>query len=184
MYSLKQMYSLQIWPLGGATCISPKFSQYAPLALLLKFGYQVVPLELVPDLATSLRRLFLVPLALVPNWATRWCKFYKFQFGPAGGATCISCRIGYQVVLTALDVNLANSWGFLNQLQVWPPDGATLHQLQFLPSAGTTCIAKLRRIALLASSVGIEFLSSSAGVTVCVSKCQTLEGQPERSLGP
>ena len=56
------------------------------------------------------------------------------------------------MALLVLVVDLTNSWHILNQLQVWPPDGAT-------------CIATLPRIALLTSSVGIEFLSSSARVT-------------------
>ena len=40
-----------------------------------------------------------------------------------------------------------------------------MHQLQFWPPGGATCIATLPMIALLASSVGIELLSSPARVT-------------------
>ena len=48
--------------------------------------------------------------------------------------------------------NLATRWHILHWLQIWPPDGAT-------------CIAALPWIALLALSVSIELVSSSARVT-------------------
>ena len=52
----------------------------------------------------------------------------------------------------ALVQNLATGWHILHWLQIWPPDGAT-------------CIAALPWIALLALSVSIELVSSSARVT-------------------
>ena len=52
----------------------------------------------------------------------------------------------------ALVQNLATRWRILHWLQIWPTDGAT-------------CIAAMPWIALLALSVSIEFVSSSARVT-------------------
>ena len=78
--------------------------------------------------------------------------FFNFQNWPLGGATYISCKFDQQVGLLASVANLAIRWPCLHQLQIWPPGGAT-------------CIATLPWIALLASSVCIELVSSSARVT-------------------
>ena len=55
----------------------------------------------------------------------------------------------------ALVANMATRWRHLHRLQIWPPDGATC----------ISCIATLPWIALLALSVSIELVSSSARVT-------------------
>ena len=78
--------------------------------------------------------------------------FFNFQNWPLGGATYISCKFDQQVGLLASVANLAIRWPCLHPLQIWPPGGAT-------------CIATLPWIALLASSVCIELVSSSARVT-------------------
>ena len=113
---------------------------------------------------------------------------YWFQVWPRCGVSCIGFNFGHQVALLALVVNLASRcqmalfaflvnlanflhhqvytyvtlldlvtilatrWRYLHYLQVWPPGGAS-------------CIAILPWIALLAVSVGIELVSSSARVT-------------------
>ena len=88
--------------------------------------------------------------------------FFNFQNWPLGGATYISCKFDQQVGLLASVANLAIRWPCLHQLQIWPPGGAT-------------CIATLPWIALLASSVCIELVSSSARVTsVKSTKCLSL----------
>ena len=59
---------------------------------------------------------------------------------------CISCKFGHQMALVQI------SWRHLHCFQSWPPDCVT-------------CIATLPWIALLALSVSIELVSSSARVT-------------------
>ena len=77
----------------------------------------------------------MAPLALVANLAT-----------------CISCIFGHQVTQRGLVQNLVMRWCHLHCLQSWP-------------LGWVTCIATLLWIALLALSVSIELVSSSARVT-------------------
>ena len=70
----------------------------------------------------------------------------------------------------ALVPNLATRWCHLHWLQIWPPDDTTciswLHQIE--SSSVETCITRVATLpwnALLALSVSIEFVSSSARVT-------------------
>ena len=91
----------------------------------------------------------MAPLTLVANLATRWCHLHCLQIWPPDGTTCISCQFGHQMALVQ---NLVISWCHLHCFQSWPPDCVT-------------CIATLPWIALLALSVSIELVSSSARVT-------------------
>ena len=75
--------STTIWPPGGTTCISWKFS------------HQVTP------------------LAIVGKLATRWLHFNKLKIWPPCGATCISWKFGDQVVPLVLVINLATRWHHL-----------------------------------------------------------------------
>ena len=116
-------------------------------------------------------------LALVPILATRWRYLLQLQIWPPDGATCISCKFGQQMALLVLVPNLAIIWHHFLQLQFQPPMATLalvpvlatkwrhLHQFQSWPPGNITCIATLPWIALLASSVSIEFVSSSARVT-------------------
>ena len=97
---------------------------------------------------------FLVFLVLLCHFC-----FFLVLFGTflvllfsGSGATYISCKFDQQVGLLASVANLAIRWPCLLNLQIWPPGGAT-------------CIATSPWIALLASSVCIELVSSSARVT-------------------
>ena len=132
----------------------------------------------------------MAPLALVTNLAIRWRHLHHLQIWSPDGATCISCRFGHKMVPLALVPHLATRWHHLHYLQIWPPDGTTcisckfghqmaqlglvqnlvirwrhLHCLQSCPPGCITCIATLPWIALLALSVSIELVSSSARVT-------------------
>ena len=104
-----------------------------------------------------------IQFALVAYFATRWRHLHKFQIWPPDDTTCISSKFSHQITWInwkfgnqmaplALVQNLATRWRILHWLQIWPPDGAT-------------CIAALPWIALLALSVSIELVSSSAKVT-------------------
>ena len=64
-------------------------------------------------------------------------------------------HIMIQVARLIVVTNLATSWRQLHWQQIWSPGGAT-----WLPF-----LAKLLRIALLASSAGIELISSSTTVS-------------------
>ena len=68
----RYLHQLQIWPPGGATCIS------------CKLAHQVAP------------------LALVQNLVIRWRHLHWFQSWPSGGATCRSYKFGHQVASLAL----------------------------------------------------------------------------------
>ena len=74
-----------------------------------------------------------------------------FKYWPPG-VTCISCKLCHQVAQRALVQNLVIRWRHLHCFQSWPP-------------GRVTCIATLPWIALLALSVSIELVSSSARVT-------------------
>ena len=60
-------------------------------------------------------------------------------------------KFGNNMAPLAFVANLTTRWRHLHKLQIWPPDG--------------TCIATLLWIALLALSVSIDLVSSSARVT-------------------
>ena len=98
----------------------------------------------------------MVPLAFITNLATRWRYLHQLQFRPLGGATCI----GWKLAPLAFIQNLVIRWCHLHWLQIWPPGCVTW-------------------IALLALSVSIESVSSSAGVTSVDSAKHQLE-----TLGP
>ena len=91
----------------------------------------------------------MAPLVLVPNLATRWRHLHWLQIWPPDGATCIRCKFGHQMTPLAF-----NSW---------------LHQIE--SSSVETCITCITRVAtlpwnaLLALSVSIEFVYSSARAT-------------------
>ena len=123
--------------------------------------------------------LFKFLLALVPILTIWWRQLYQFQFWPPDSTTCTSCRFGQQLGLLELVTSLATKCCHLDQFQFWPPGGAT-------------CIATLPRIALLASSAGVELPSSSARVT-SVKSAKPLGGSelhqdpqigPQGHLGP
>ena len=88
-------------------------------------------------------------LALIANLVTRWRYLYQLQIGPPDGATCISCKLGGA---TSIGSKVGHHVGY-----------------------GDTCISDkfghqvaslaLPWIVLLALSVGIELVSSSARVT-------------------
>ena len=150
-----------------------------PLAMFSTICHQMVPLALVKFLATRWRHLHwlqmwslfstighqMVPLALVKILATRWRHLHWLQMWSPGGTTCISCKFyqlgeapciscksGHQVAPLALVQNLVFRWRHFDCVQCWPP-------------GCITCIATLPWIALLALSVSIELMSSSARVT-------------------
>ena len=75
-------------------------------------------------------------------------------------------KFGQQMALLALVINFATKWRYLYWFQSWPP-------------VCTTCIVTLPWIAILALSVSIELVSSSARVTSVKSQ----KGHLER-LGP
>ena len=91
-------------------------------------------------------------LTLVANLVTRWRHLHQLQIWPPHGATYFSCKFSHQMAPLALVANLATRWHHLHWFQSWPP-------------GNVTCIATLPWIALLALSVSIEFVSSSARVT-------------------
>ena len=64
---------------------------------------------------------------------------------------CNTYKFGHQMAQLSLFANLTTRWHHLHYLQIWPP-GCII------------CIATLPRIALLALSVGIQLVSSSARV--------------------
>ena len=91
-----------------------------------------------------------------------------YIYWSSDGTHCISCivghqmaslenssKFGHQMAPLALLTNLVTRWYHLHQFKIWPPDGTTW----------VTCIATLPWIALLALSVSIELVSSSARVT-------------------
>ena len=134
-----------------------------------------------PDGTTCISCKFdhqMAPLALAPNLATTWRHLLQLQIQPPDGDTCISSNFGHQMAALALVAKLATRWRRLYQLQIWPPI--------------IICITTLPWIALLALSVSIEFVSSSARVT-SVKSAQTYsylvrDNQTHRSdqehLGP
>ena len=42
----------------------------------------------------------------IPNLVTSWRHLYCFKFWPPHGVICIGCKVGHQVALLALDLNL------------------------------------------------------------------------------
>ena len=94
----------------------------------------------------------MAPLAFVANLTTRWRHLHYLQIWPPDGATCISCKFGHQMAQLGLVQNFVIRWRHLHCLQNWPP-------------GCVTCIATLLWIVLLALSVSIDLVSSSARVT-------------------
>ena len=66
-----------------------------------------------------------MPLALVPNLATKWHHLHQLQIWPPDCATCISCKFDHQMAPLALVAKLATRWRHLHELQIWPQDGTT-----------------------------------------------------------
>ena len=87
--------------------------------------------------------------------------------------TCISCIFGHQVAQLGLVQHLVIRWRHLHCLQSWPP-------------GCVTCIATLPWIALLALSVSIELVSSSARVTSVKSQqgVSLTDRHPDPKIGP
>ena len=119
------------------------------------------------------------PLELVAILATRWrhLPFASRTFCHHMMPHPLFAHFGHQMELLALIANLATRRHHLHQLQIRSPSGTTCigskfgHQLApfaLLPKLATRlhhCIATLPWIALLALSVSIELVSSSARVT-------------------
>ena len=119
------------------------------------------------------------PLELVAILATRWrhLPFASRTFCHHMMPHPLFAHFGHQMELLALIANLATRRHHLHQLQIGSPSGTTCigskfgHQLApfaLLPKLATRlhhCIATLPWIALLALSVSIELVSSSARVT-------------------
>ena len=119
------------------------------------------------------------PLELVAILATRWrhLPFASRTFCHHMMPHPLFAHFGHQMELLALIANLATRRHHLHQLQIRSPSGTTCigskfgHQLApfaLFPKLATRlhhCIATLPWIALLALSVSIELVSSSARVT-------------------
>ena len=88
--------STTIWPPGGTTCISWKFS------------HQVTPLAIVGNLATRTRNLNYLKI-----WPPGGTICISWKFWPPSGSTCISWKFGDQVVSLVLVINLATRWHHL-----------------------------------------------------------------------
>ena len=80
----RHLHYLQNCPPDGAICISCKFGQQ------------------------------MAPLALVPNLATRWRYLHWLQIWPQDGTTCISYKFSYQVESLALVAKLSTRWRHLH----------------------------------------------------------------------
>ena len=107
-------------------------------------------------------------------WATfQFNRLETFEICSTGGATCISCKFGHQVAQLALVQHLVIRWRHLHCFQSWPP-------------GWVTCIATLPGITLLALSVSIELVSSSARVTSVKSQKPfgLTDGQTNPKIGP
>ena len=88
--------STTIWPPGGTTCISWKFS------------HQVTPLAIVGKLTTRTRNLNYLKI-----WPPGGTICISWKFWPPSGSTCISWKFGDQVVPLVLVINLATRWRHL-----------------------------------------------------------------------
>ena len=104
----------------------------------------------------------MAPLALVLNLTTRELHLNWFQIWPPDGANCTGYKFYHQIAPLALlanlapvtlFVNFATRWHFLHWFEIWQPG--------WLDESHAT----LPWIALLALSVSIDLVSSSAGVT-------------------
>ena len=84
-------------------------------------GYCLFKLEL------SLQLIKTLPLALIPNLATKWHHLHQLQIWP----TCMTCKFDHQIAPPALVAKLATRWRHLHKLQIWPPDGATCISSKF-----------------------------------------------------
>ena len=111
------------------------------------------------------------PLALVAYLATRWRHLQKLQIWSPDGATCICCKFDHQ--MAQLAQKLVIRWHHLHCLQSWPP-------------GCITWIATLPWIVLLALSVNIELVSSSARITSVKSQQGGVltDGHPDPKIGP
>ena len=148
----RHLHWLQNWPPDGATYISCKFGhQMALLALVANLGKKgqsdLGPLELVANLAT-----FHLQVDILPPYdaSSIVCTFWS-----PDGATCTDCKVGYQEAPLASVENWVPKWHNLHWFTALLPKLAT----------SNSCIATLPWIALLALSVSIELVSSSARVT-------------------
>ena len=104
-----------------------------------------------PDGATCIDHKFSHQVALLASvaiLATGWGHLHQLKIGPPCDTICICSKFGHQVAPLALVPNLAIRWRHLQMFQIWPPGCVTLPW-----------------ITLLASSVSIELVSSSATVT-------------------
>ena len=140
------------------------------------------------------------PLELVAILATRWrhLPFASRTFCHHMMPHPLFAHFGHQMELLALIANLATRRHHLHQLQIRSPSGTTCigskfgHQLApfaLLPKLATRlhhCIATLPWIALLALSVSIELVSSSARVTSVKSYKPLVvsDGHPDPKIGP
>ena len=139
------LHCFQIWPPDGTAFFSCNFGHLmAPLALN--------PLEFVANLVTRWQHL---------HWFQIWppdgpiCTSYKFYHQIAQlalVATCISCKIGHQLVPLTLVTNFATRWHNLHWSKIWPPGWVAF-------------IATMPWIVLLALSVSIGLVSPSARIT-------------------
>ena len=116
------------------------------------------------------------PLELITNLATSWRYLHQLQFWPLGDVTCISWKLGHQVAPLAFIQHLVIRWRHLHWFQSWPSGGDTC---KFGHQFASTCIGTLTWIALLAISVSIELVSSSARVN----SVKFVKGQWQR-FGP
>ena len=140
------------------------------------------------------------PLELVAILATRWrhLPFASRTFCHHMMPHPLFAHFGHQMELLALIANLATRRHHLHQLQIRSPSGTTCigskfgHQLApfaLLPKLATRlhhCIATLPWIALLALSVSIELVSSSARVTSVKSTKGVFvtDRHPDTKIGP
>ena len=129
-----------------------------------KFGNNMAPLALVANLTTRWRHM--------PFASRRFCDrmmpyiwsymiIHRLQFWPPGGATCTDCKFGHQKEPLA---SVAN-WATISCIGSKFGQVAPLALVLKLATRLHHCIATLPWIALLALSVGIELVSSSARVT-------------------
>ena len=111
----------------------------------------------------------LPPKFYLQDFATIWYLIRWLQFWPL-----------------ALKANVATSWKFGHQVQNLVIRWRHLHWFQCCPPGWVTCIATLPGIALLALSVGIDLVSSSARVTsVKFQKHDSVsDGHPDTKIGP
>ena len=104
-----------------------------------------------------------------------YASFIVYKFWPPGGSPTVTCTAKFEI--SAPIANLATKRGYFHQLQIGAQSGTTcigstfghhvapLALVQSWPPGWVTCIATLPGIALLALSVIIGLVTSSARVT-------------------